>query len=84
MLEYFHDILFLTINRVTTFNEAFQSRIHIGFRYGKLEIKAKKGIWSLYTLKPAFARHESDIRLQDRMSFGNKTCTSSGDNVNSI
>lgn len=49
ILEYFQGILFLTTNRVTTFDEAFQSRIHIGFRYGKLEMKAKKGIWSLHT-----------------------------------
>lgn len=48
ILEYFQGILFLTTNRVTTFDEAFQSRIHIGLRYGKLDIKAKKGIWSLH------------------------------------
>ncbi len=45
MLEYFQGILFLTTNRVATFDEAFQSRIHIGLRYDKLDIKTKKGIW---------------------------------------
>lgn len=45
MLEYFQGILFLTTNRVATFDEAFQSRIHIGLRYDKLDIQTKKGIW---------------------------------------
>lgn len=45
MLEYFQGILFLTTNGVQTFDEAFQSRIHIGLRYGKLDIKTKKDIW---------------------------------------
>ena len=44
MLKYFQGILFLTTNRVATFGEAFQSRIHIGLRYDKLDIKTKKGI----------------------------------------
>ena len=47
-LEYFQGILFLTTNRVETFDEAVQSRIHIGIRYGPLDIKAKKCIWKLF------------------------------------
>ncbi|KAL2049575.1 hypothetical protein ABVK25_010154 [Lepraria finkii] len=47
-LEYFQGILFLTTNRVATFDEAFQSRIHIGLRYDSLDIKAKKGIWNVF------------------------------------
>lgn len=45
MLKYFQSILFLITNRVATFDEAFQSRIHIELRYDKLDIKTKKGIW---------------------------------------
>lgn len=48
MLKYFQDILFLTTNRVATFDEAFQSRIHIGLRYDKLDIKTKKSIWKRF------------------------------------
>src|SRR5262249_30610823 len=33
LLEYFQGILFLTTNRVDTFDEAFQSRIHLPLRY---------------------------------------------------
>ena len=48
LLEYFHGILFLTTNRVVTFDEAFASRIHIGLRYGELSLKAKKNVWRLF------------------------------------
>ena len=48
LLEYFSGILFLTTNRVVTFDEAFASRIHIGLRYGELSLKAKKTVWKLF------------------------------------
>ncbi|KAH8168543.1 ATPase family associated with various cellular activities (AAA) domain-containing protein [Sarocladium implicatum] len=50
-LEYFQGILFLTTNRVETFDEAFQSRIHIALRYGTLEPKAKRAIFSMFIEK---------------------------------
>ena len=45
LLEYFQGILFLTTNRVDTFDEAFQSRIHLPLRYSELTSQAKKSIW---------------------------------------
>ena len=45
LTEYYQGILFLTTNRVETFDEAFQSRIHMGIRYDNLEPKARKKIW---------------------------------------
>jgi hypothetical protein len=45
LLEYYQGILFLTTNRVETFDEAFQSRIHMGIRYDNLTFKARKEIW---------------------------------------
>ncbi|KAG6003254.1 hypothetical protein E4U43_000943 [Claviceps pusilla] len=47
-LEYFQGILFLTTNRVETFDEAFQSRIHIALRYDGLDTKAKKAIFKMF------------------------------------
>ncbi|KAJ6443159.1 ATPase, AAA-type, core [Purpureocillium lavendulum] len=47
-LEYFQGILFLTTNRVQTFDEAFQSRIHIALRYDALDHKAKKAIFRMF------------------------------------
>jgi hypothetical protein len=48
LLEYFQGILFLTTNRVDTFDEAFQSRIHLPLRYGDLTNKAKKAVWTMF------------------------------------
>ncbi|PQE22433.1 AAA family ATPase protein [Rutstroemia sp. NJR-2017a BVV2] len=48
LLEYFQGILFLTTNRVETFDDAFQSRIHIALRYGDLSTKAKKSVFKMF------------------------------------
>lgn len=48
LLEYFQGILFLTTNRVETFDEAFQSRIHLAIRYGELSAKAKRSVWRMF------------------------------------
>ncbi|KAI9762033.1 MAG: hypothetical protein M4579_000669 [Chaenotheca gracillima] len=48
LLEYFQGILFLTTNRVETFDDAFQSRIHVALRYGELNTKAKKTVWKMF------------------------------------
>ena len=45
-LEYFQGAMFLTTNRVTTFDEAFQSRIHFALRYGKLGESARANVWT--------------------------------------
>ena len=51
LLEYFQGILFLTTNRVETFDDAFQSRIHVALRYEELSTKAKKEIWKMFLEK---------------------------------
>lgn len=48
LLEYFQGILFLTTNRVETFDDAFQSRIHVALRYGELTTKAKRTVWKMF------------------------------------
>ncbi|PGG97394.1 hypothetical protein GX51_07364 [Blastomyces parvus] len=48
LLEYFQGILFLTTNRVETFDDAFQSRIHVALRYGDLTPKAKRTVWKMF------------------------------------
>ncbi|KAL9124055.1 MAG: hypothetical protein Q9217_006581 [Psora testacea] len=62
MLEYFQGILFLTTNRVTVFDPAFASRIHIGLRYGELPVKAKKAVWKLFINK---LRELPDVEVED-------------------
>ncbi|KAJ5042279.1 uncharacterized protein L3040_004831 [Drepanopeziza brunnea f. sp. 'multigermtubi'] len=48
LLEYFQGILFLTTNRVETFDDAFQSRIHIALRYGELSVQARKSVFKAF------------------------------------
>lgn len=38
----------LYTNKIQTFDEAFQSRIHIALRYDKLDAKAKRAIFKLF------------------------------------
>ncbi|KAI0126120.1 hypothetical protein BJ170DRAFT_725951 [Xylariales sp. AK1849] len=45
VLEYYSGILFLTTNRVTTFDDAFKSRIHIPIRYTDLSVESRTQIW---------------------------------------
>lgn len=45
LLEYYQGILFLTSNRVTSFDEAFQSRIHVALKYNKLDQDARTKVW---------------------------------------
>ncbi|CAO2649933.1 Nn.00g012250.m01.CDS01 [Neocucurbitaria sp. VM-36] len=45
VLEYYEGTMFLTTNRVQTFDPAFQSRIHISLDYQELSIDSRKMIW---------------------------------------
>ncbi|KAH3946752.1 hypothetical protein HBI56_071720 [Parastagonospora nodorum] len=46
VLEYYEGTMFLTTNRVQTFDPAFQSRIHISLDYQELSIESRKTVWS--------------------------------------
>ncbi|KIM25038.1 hypothetical protein M408DRAFT_331498 [Serendipita vermifera MAFF 305830] len=50
-LEYFAGILFLTTNRVSTFDDAFQSRIHVALRYHDLDADTRAAIWKAFLTK---------------------------------
>lgn len=45
-LDYFRGILFLTTNRVGSFDEAFMSRIHLQIGYPALDDSARVKIWN--------------------------------------
>jgi AAA+ superfamily predicted ATPase len=45
-LEYYKGVLFLTTNRVSTFDQAFESRIHLKLHYPDLNVEARKAIWT--------------------------------------
>ncbi|MBA7489712.1 hypothetical protein ES702_00246 [subsurface metagenome] len=44
-LEYYEGILFLTTNRVKTFDPAFKSRVHLALKYSALNVQARKELW---------------------------------------
>ncbi|CZT24619.1 uncharacterized protein RCC_10344 [Ramularia collo-cygni] len=45
VLEYYEGILFLTSNRVATFDDAFKSRIHVPLKYSSLTMQSRKQVW---------------------------------------
>lgn len=45
VLEYYEGTMFLTTNRVQTFDPAFQSRIHISLDYQELTVESRKTVW---------------------------------------
>ncbi|KAI1607958.1 P-loop containing nucleoside triphosphate hydrolase protein, partial [Exophiala viscosa] len=67
LLEYFQGILFLTTNRVETFDTAFVSRIHLSLRFQPLTTKAKKTVWKLFIdrVKKQEGMEVAEIRESD-------------------
>ena len=53
--RYFQGILFLTTNRVKTFDVAFQSRIHVALHFGELSKDAKAQVWRAFLRKAGVA-----------------------------
>ncbi|KAG6364766.1 hypothetical protein INS49_006370 [Diaporthe citri] len=45
VVEYYEGIMFLTTNRVSTIDPAFQSRINVSLEYPELDRNSRKGIW---------------------------------------
>lgn len=45
VLEYYEGTMFLTTNRVQTFDPAFQSRIHISLDYPELSVGSRMTVW---------------------------------------
>ncbi|KAF7191188.1 putative 26S proteasome regulatory subunit-like [Pseudocercospora fuligena] len=62
VLEYYQGIMFLTTNRVETFDTAFASRIHLSLEYPELNKKSRKGIWETFLKRlPEHSMSEKDI-----------------------
>lgn len=50
-LEYYSGILFMTTNRVSTFDDAFKSRIHVPLKYGQLPAASRVKVWKNFLAK---------------------------------
>jgi DNA polymerase III delta prime subunit len=73
LTEYYQGILFLTTNRVETFDEAFQSRIHMGIRYDNLEAKARRKIWMHHVGKVEQMGRDAEEEREKKESAETKT-----------
>lgn len=60
-------ILFLTTNRVKTFDEAFLSRIHVALHFQDLTREARKQVWSAFLKKT-----DSHITQEDLTQLAEK------------
>lgn len=64
LLERYKGIMFLTTNRVSSFDSAFQSRIHVTINYPSLDQTSRRKIWQ------TFVRPEG-VDLQHRSTITN-------------
>ena len=48
LLEYYEGILFLTTNRIDTFDTAFKSRIHLAIKYDPLSFETRRDLWQSF------------------------------------
>ena len=64
-LEYYQGILFLTTNRVQTFDEAVASRIHYGIKYGPLGVNARREIWQRFLVKASTKKGSAKYNSND-------------------
>lgn len=51
LIEYYRGILLLTTNRLTSLDDAFQSRLHFCFEYEDLNEAARASIWKTFLAK---------------------------------
>ncbi len=63
-LEYYEGILFLTTNRISNLDTAFQSRIHVSIAYPNLTTESRRQIWSSF-LKIGDGTQRSEISEKD-------------------
>ncbi|KAK2752220.1 hypothetical protein FQN54_008152 [Arachnomyces sp. PD_36] len=72
-LEYYEGILFLTTNRVTEFDEAILSRIHLKVKYGNLTKDARQEIWEYFLSKARTGDGPSIVGKRDLERLGSMT-----------
>jgi AAA+ superfamily predicted ATPase len=70
ILEYYEGIMFLTTNRISTFDAAFKSRIHVAIKYRALSASSRRDVWKTFARKasPNSAIHWMDDQFVDTLS----------------
>ena len=67
-LEYYEGILFLTTNRITTFDPAFKSRIHLALKYHSLTTAARKELFINFISRTSKTPPIFDEETLDRLA----------------
>ena len=67
-VEYYRGILFLTTNRITAFDEAFLSRIHVALNFSELSASAKAQVWRAFLTKAGVSESEVDDTLVQKLA----------------
>lgn len=70
-IEYYRGILFLTTNRISTFDEAFLSRIHVALHYTELSTTTKIQIWYSFLKKAGVAEGRISDELVKKLAERN-------------
>ena len=71
VLEYYEGILFLTTNRVTTFDPAFKSRVHLALKYSALTATARKELFASFIKRTSKNPPVFDDEVMDRLAATN-------------
>lgn len=53
MMEYFEGLLFLTTNRIDSFDRAFKSRIHLAIHFPALDWTSRRQLWTTFLVRAA-------------------------------
>lgn len=75
VLEYHDGILFLTSNRIGTFDEAFKSRIQLSLHYKPLGLPERKKVWRNFIKHLENLSEEKNIDFDDLMDNVEKLAT---------
>ncbi|KAF8471756.1 hypothetical protein BDZ91DRAFT_716438 [Kalaharituber pfeilii] len=65
VLEYYKGIIFLTTNRVVSFDPAFRSRIHIALKFSDLDQAARVQVWDTFLSRVRAAGREVNISVEE-------------------
>ena len=72
VLEYYAGILFLTTNRVGTFDDAFKSRIHLSLYYPELKLTPTLKVWKMNIARTRENLKHVDVEEDEIMEFAEK------------
>lgn len=61
LLEYYEGVMFLTTNRIESFDPAFESRIHLTINYPKLDHSSRLHIWRTFVSLGAAAGSANEL-----------------------